>query len=382
VQRLNACVIGKSGYTENKFLHNSVLVLFGIDSPMSVAMMRNPSHRERWMLASTSGFTLVELLVVIAIIGILSALLLPAVQAARESARRTQCTNQLKQIGLALHQYHNTYNSLPFGNWNRWATDPPPPAAVDHLESRGSALHLIMPFMELQAVVNQIDFARTRTELIETQTTPVPFFKLRAQRVAAFICPSTVQEVADLVVSSSTYAGSAGPQSLTQSGPVRGQPCTCVQPYNAYAIPRPRMAAAPGPFGQINSVREQLGVQATTFGQIRDGLSNTIFFGETRPKCTAVARLSWAHSNNGCGTISTIVPINYDSCGDLNTWRSVDGCKTSCNANVELGFKSNHPGGAMFLFGDGSVTFLSQTIDHQTYQYLGAMSDLRAVTRP
>ena len=104
---------------------------------------------------------------------------------------------------------------------------------------------------------------------------------------------------------------------------------------------------------------------------ISDGLSNTIFFGEVRPACSITQRQGWSLSNNGQGLTSTLVPINYDSCDDM----SGDGCRQSDNWNAELGYKSSHPGGAQFVFGDGSTHFLSETIDYQNYQYLGGMAD-------
>ena len=94
------------------------------------------------------GFTLIELLVVIAIIAVLIALLLPAVQAAREAARRSQCVNNLKQIGLAMHNYHSSINALPWdhgpGGWNEW-----------------SSLVMLLPYMEQQPLFNSINFANT-----------------------------------------------------------------------------------------------------------------------------------------------------------------------------------------------------------------------------
>jgi prepilin-type N-terminal cleavage/methylation domain-containing protein len=331
------------------------------------------------------AFTLVELLIVIAIIGILVSLLLPAIQAARESARRAQCINQLKQIGIALHSYNNNHKSLPFGSWNRWDGDPPPapppPTPLDHVESGGSALHLILPFLELQSVYEQFDFSDP-TKIIEAQKLPVPFTALRQQRIAGFICPSTAHEVANLPVVSTTYAASSGPRQVSEAGPIRGEPCECIHGYNAYAMTKIGKLSAPGPFGTINSVRVRQGVRATRLEMITDGLTNTIFFGETRPNCSSVARAPWAGSTNGSGEMSTVIPINYPSCGDLKTWRGTNGCKTYCNQNVSLGFKSNHPGGVLFLWGDGSVSFVQEEIDHQLFQYLGAISDGSGKTRP
>jgi prepilin-type N-terminal cleavage/methylation domain-containing protein/prepilin-type processing-associated H-X9-DG protein len=340
-------------------------------------------RKEFYRLTLCSGFTLVELLVVIAIIGILVSLLLPAVQSVRESARRTQCANHLKQIGLALHSYHNTHNSLPIGSWALWGATPAPPIPepLPLIESRGSTLHAILPYVEMQNVFEQFEF--NSNKLIEDQTQPIPFLQLRQQSISLFVCPSTAQEVANLTVASSTYAASCGPKSLSDDGPARGQPCSCINTFNSpWSMPRIRTLTAPGPFGRTYSTLAQQGAKATQFPQIIDGLTNTIFFGEMRPKCTSVARASWANSNNGCGVISTIIPINLNTCGDVRTWRNVDGCRTICNENLALGFKSNHPGGAEFLFGDGSVTLLNEAIDHQVYQDLGAMADGHAVTRP
>ncbi|HOM18813.1 MAG TPA: DUF1559 domain-containing protein, partial [Thermoguttaceae bacterium] len=106
---------------------------------------------------------------------------------------------------------------------------------------------------------------------------------------------------------------------------------------------------------------------------IVDGLSNTIFFGEVRPQCSVHNSQGWGSSNNGQGLTATVVPINYNSCSRDAV--GSDNCDKYCNWNTELGFKSRHPGGAQFLFGDGSVHFLPETIDHWTYQYLGAKAD-------
>jgi len=106
------------------------------------------------------AFTLVELLVVIAIIGILVGLLLPAVQAAREAARRMQCTNNLKQIGLAIHNYESTIKRIPPGAvWNGGTVDVTFGRFVGPINERGSSLAFILPYIEQQALYSQFDFA-------------------------------------------------------------------------------------------------------------------------------------------------------------------------------------------------------------------------------
>ncbi len=326
-----------------------------------------------------TGFTLVELLVVIAIIGIIVALLLPAVQAARESGRRTQCTNNFKQLALALHNYHDVQGSFPFGSWALWATMPPAPAAVARLEGKGSSWHLILPMIEQQGHFDSFDFTQA---VIENQTMPEPYTTIRKRKIPALVCPSSdFNGVLTNGIAINSYATSAGPIAVNTSGPARGTPCACTHGLNVHAITRASAFPAPGPFGRHHSSNAHL-VRAPRTSDILDGTANTIFIGEIRPKCGTIAQAGWANSNNGCGVCSTIIPINYNSCGNPAQWRAVDGCRTTCNDNVALGFKSNHPGGALFALGDASVRFLADNIDHQTYQYLGAMVDGRAVSPP
>ncbi len=110
--------------------------------------------------------------------------------------------------------------------------------------------------------------------------------------------------------------------------------------------------------------------------EVRDGLSTTIFFGEVRALCSEHARNGWAITNDGNGYSTTLIPINYDSCDE----NAADACHRPCNWTTEVGFKSAHPGGSQFLFGDGSVHFLSAEINHPfVYQALGGKNDKRAV---
>ncbi len=305
------------------------------------------------------AFTLIELLVVIAIIGILVGLLLPAVQAARESARRAQCTNNLKQIGLALANYEGTLQTYPPGAF--WAYYP------DNNPIKGSILLHILPFMEQQALYDQFNFSLFN---LETQTTPRSFLDLAGTIVPAYICPSDNHMKKLNKQALSNYGASRGPTRV-ETNPT--SPCS--HPYDSYAMNSysDDTSNIPGVFTRVGVVR---GV-ATRAAKVTDGLSNTIFFAEERPNCSIHFSQGWARSNNGNGYCTTIIPINYNSCDKT-------GLKPPCNRydnwNTEVGAKSLHPGGAMFLFGDGAVHFLTNTIDHQMYQYLGAKADGHAVS--
>ena len=327
-------------------------------------------------MGNRATFTLVEMLLDLAIIGLLVALLLQAMQAAREAARRMQCANHLKQLALALHGYHDTYQIFPFGSWAAWDSSNPPPAPAPRTESKGSMIHLVLPYYEQQNTLSLIDFSKV---IIEEQTAPVHFNNvIRKIRIKALVCPSSDYQGLHPTNRNalSSYAGSAGPNALSASGNVRGN-CTCYHPYNPFAIAKVPHLAASGPFGRHNSTPGASFPRrvATRISDVQDGLSATIFIGEMRPRCSSVANAGWADSNNGSGVMTTIVPINYDSCSPRAQWQTVDGCRTDCNDTVSLGFKSLHAGGAQFCFGDGGVRFLNQSIDHWTYQYLGGVAD-------
>ena len=311
--------------------------------------MHIASHRARYR---GRAFTLVELLVVIAIIGVLVALLLPAVQSAREAARRMQCQNNLKQLGLALHNYHDTHKTFPPGAFWYGASS----------ANRGSILIQLLPFIEQQNLYNQFDF----TTNVDSQT------GLQSTRIPGYRCPSDNNNTLHSGRAIHNYAASAGPTPHIDS-----PSCTCATgaSFNAYTavVPNSKYGGSPdfaGPFYRT-------GVP-TTMGDCRDGLSNTIYFGEVRRDCSNHIKQGWMQSNNGNGLVATQVPINYNSCDDAAT----NPCNKPCNWSTELAFKSQHSGGAQFVLGDGSVHFYGETIDHAVFQLLGAKADGKSFTMP
>jgi prepilin-type processing-associated H-X9-DG protein len=298
---------------------------------------------------------------VITIIGILIALLLPAVQSAREAARRAQCMNNMKQIGLALTTYEAMIKTYPPGSFWKYPPDSSP--------IKGSILLHILPYLEQTALYNQFNFKLTN---LETQTTPVTFATAAGTMVNVYICPSDDHPGQYDGRALSNYAASRGPTRVENNSA-----SSCAHPFMTFAMNdySDQLEKIPGPFTRNGC---EGGVSMRVM-QIRDGLSNTIFFGEVRPGCSAHISQGWARSNNGNGYCTTIIPINYNSCKRDGTGT---GCEKYDNWNTEVGFKSSHPGGAMVLMGDGSVHFLMDTIDHQMYQYLGGRSDNKPVSLP
>ena len=316
---------------------------------MHVSWRQRMPHRQ----TRRPAFTIVELLVVIAIIGLTVSLLLPAVQSSREAARKVQCANNLKQVGLAVANYESTYGHLPPGAV--WGGDRP------HQKRKGSILIFLLPYLENQALYDAFDFRKDHLDgAVFAGTKEL----IGATPISVYRCPSDDAEDAYYGLATFNYSASRGPTAVYDN-PV----CSCDHPWQDLAMaPLDVLRVFAGPF-------TRMGV-TIPLRRIKDGLSNTIFFGEVRPRCSEHAQTGWASTNNGNGYCTTLIPINFDSCSDTAT----DACHRSCNWNTEVGFKSSHQGGAQFLFGDASVHFLDEVIDHQMYQYLGAKADGEAVT--
>jgi prepilin-type N-terminal cleavage/methylation domain-containing protein len=321
------------------------------------------------------GFTLVELLVVIAIIGVLVALLLPAIQAAREAGRRSQCANNLKQLGLGVLAYENQYRILPPGAvWKDASCQ----------NNRNSIFFHILPFIEQQHLYKLYDLSKSdlagqkyrgnnvyfRSMSVSCLVCPSdnhPLMFTLPSSILAWWCPASSLSTAEgRTVALHNYAASGGSNTVSNN-----PSCSTANPYVSFALGDgwdPDKSS--GPFNRMG--------YSVKMKKIKDGTAHTIFLGEIRPLWSIHGQRGWEDSCNGSGFVTTIIPINWDT-------HNRDGSGATmyqyCNWNYELGFKSAHRGGAQFAFGDGAVHFLSDTINHQLYQYLGAIADRHSVSQ-
>ena len=331
------------------------------------------------------GFTLIELLVVIAIIAVLVALLLPAVQQAREAARRSSCKNNMKQIGLALHNYHDTHLQFPING----LTDIAASGATWSPGSKGSYWVRLLPFMDQAPLYNQIDFSMSGPAWscnnnapqsndcnIEAITTADGQL-LRHISIPTLQCPSEPSPARDGHSNKSNYALSMGNQAM----PSQAGMCN-LYPGNDFGTGGAGHGNTRAP-SNTSGIISRLGFGAK-MAQISDGMSNTIAAGEIRPQCGDHARNGWFHFNSLW--IATTAPINFPiGCvredpiqigGTTYQWNTVpNSCNRYNNWQTSQGFKSRHTGGAHFVMCDGSVHFLSENIDYMTYQMLGDRRD-------
>ena len=322
--------------------------------------IRSPRH----------AFTLIELLVVIAIIAILIALLLPAVQQAREAARRTQCRNNLKQYGLAIHNYNDVYGQLPPGGSG---------GCCDVIPAVGWHVR-ILPYVDQAPLFSQLDFAGNLPASSYAGTGnlgKVPFQILsdnkeaRTHQVPMFRCPSDTSPEFESGWATSSYGGSLGSQGNVSNG----GDCNEWQPF---ALETANNGGS-SDIRQLSGVFNRWGAKIQ-FRDVTDGMSNTIFVGEILTRCVDHNSNWWRQNGAGNAHAGTIVPINtMNTCDNSDTSLP---CRAQDKWNYSWGFRSQHEGGAHFLFGDGAVSFVSENIDHRTYQFLGGRDDGNPVERP
>ncbi|WLD13754.1 DUF1559 domain-containing protein [Planctellipticum variicoloris] len=324
------------------------------------------------------GFTLIELLVVIAIIAILIALLLPAVQQAREAARRTQCKNHLKQFGLAMHNYHDAFNTFPLGGCAKFS-----PGTLGGVDVYSSAITSLLPYFEqsnLKGIYN--DSLQWEQQSAAVARTVIPLF----------VCPSNTggNPVRNDLLGSLGYP-SGDTFAISNYIFCRGAaPYWCNAPANIPA-----------------SVKGMFDLNLTTrMRDLTDGTTNTIAMGEGASGSNwklshnhpitgqpLLAEQAWLIAQpastvfNASGLFSaslygtTFVPMNLKPVVDTSIDEAALSNCTGGNDRTS-NFRSDHVGGGHFLMGDGSVHFLSENMDQAIYRNLSTTQGGEVVSFP
>jgi prepilin-type N-terminal cleavage/methylation domain-containing protein/prepilin-type processing-associated H-X9-DG protein len=323
------------------------------------------------------GFTLVELLVVIAIIGILVSLLLPAVQSAREAARRMQCSNNVKQIGLALHNYHTSHGMFP------------PGAQTVNIQPRSWTtgygigwMMSILPYFEQSNAWDKVDTKAASAGDFDYNSTHLQTFNNFAP--AMYVCPSSPlpkfsylgQTKINVLIAN--YTGIAGADAQDASQRWIG---TNTHAFNGtlYANSLTRVDDLRDGSTNVIVVGEQSAWATDTAGNLvdcRSGGPHGAWLGTMRFKQEAMGD---PYSERVFNTCTVSHAINTKTCQYISDYRdSPYWGDLVTNTDNRAPLKSSHPGGAMFCFGDGSVHFLSATLDLQLLQQL-AIRDSGAV---
>jgi prepilin-type N-terminal cleavage/methylation domain-containing protein len=341
------------------------------------------------------GFTLIELLVVIAIIAVLIALLLPAVQQAREAARRAQCRNNLKQIGLALHNYHDAFQIFPFGKGASYSGGPP-------VYARWSQHAMILPYLDQANIYNLLDFknppstpgmAGAVPSFMPQFTSPSATNATASEMlIPMFLCPSDLSPTTSINwPGQNNYAGNQGGWLCDRSD-------------------------AQGAAGDVSPTEVQTGVfyylSKCRAADITDGMSQTAFFSEkirgqgvpdpksdlyvmsaqtsaastystcmatntaTATPLTSLWGASWVMGENCCTQYNHVSTPNTVSCAGTGFPGSMTNMAMQVSAN------SRHVGGVHVMMGDGAVHFASSNIDLGVWQAMGTRRGGEAYASP
>ncbi len=304
--------------------------------------------------AGRTAFTLVELLVVIAIIGILIALLLPAVQSAREAARRMQCSNNLRQLALALHNYHSTHRSFPAGTSTRI-----PEHCNNGSDCRGNSVYVaLLPYLELTGVANLYDpdadwgyLSAVNQQALNTS-------------IGIYHCPSTARwsEFANR----RDYFGVTGGKASVSSSQFGENFRDGLFSINLWVRIADIHDGTSSTLAIGESIHPALYGMGAGYGLAEEGGPSPWSNGAD---CVYPCTPDKQHSV-GRGLRPTKYPIN----ADLRPMANTD--------NNEYPFGSQHPGGAQFAFADGHVQFVSDSIDLDAYQALSTRNGGEVVAMP
>src|SRR5436305_755516 len=308
------------------------------------------------------AFTLVELLVVIAIIGVLVALLLPAVQTAREAARRTRCTNQLRQLALAAHNIHDTTQFFPSGHRLTVTNG----STYTYYMTWGIQL---LPYIEQDALFKQYD------DTVPNIHANNKF--VREQFVPAYSCPSELKPK-QLMLPASEAPSGGGATVQFMTGTYRGSSGVSATGFDQWAgYPSEvtvNMAQGPGFRGMLHT-DWTAGVSPERMANITGGTTNTLLFGERSTKTTVNRGTFWADSFNlyslsGAYNQSASMLADYDACSRV----------ASDVAQCKYGWGSFHPNLINFAFGDGSVRPIMLNIDMKIFTYMATIGNGETVS--
>jgi prepilin-type N-terminal cleavage/methylation domain-containing protein len=306
------------------------------------------------MRAHRRAFTLIELLVVIAIIAILIALLLPAVQQAREAARRTECKNKMKQMGLALHNYHDTFNGFPYGQMSGAGVIP----SGSLLMKNQNGLVMLLPYIEQANLYSGLNFNEPfgvyNHGVAPVVTLACPNLAAKSVKLQAFICPSDngIQFITDGI----HYGCGTTGQGISYK--------------SSYGL-SVNTTHLPGLWStQPITVRTAFGGNSfSTMRDFTDGTSNSALVIENVFECRSGQIAPWACSQHA-GTGTRLL-------GGINKWLqvstgiSIPGRVENYNVNAS----SLHTGGCQVLLGDGAVRFVSENTNQLTLNNLAYISD-------